>query len=57
MNILISAKRKEPYNPQVSIAAWPLIVKLEYEKKELEEEKVSLAQLAKENEDKARNEV
>ena len=57
MNILLSAKRKEPYNPQVSIAAWPLIVKLEHEKKELEEAKVSLEQMAKENEEKAMKEA
>ena len=57
MNILISAKRKEPYNPKGKTAAMPLQVKLEEEKKEFEEKRVSLEKLAKENEEKARNEA
>ena len=40
-NILISAKIKAPYNPQKATAAMPINVRLEEEKKILEEEKVS----------------
>ena len=54
---LIAAKMKQPYNPQVAIAARPQNVKLEQEKKQLEEEKVSLMKMARDNEEKAKNEA
>jgi hypothetical protein len=48
---------KKPYNPQGATAARPLNVKLEEEKKVLEEEMVFLQKLAKENEEKAKIEA
>ena len=49
-NILISAKIKTPYNPQSATAAMPVNVRLEEEKKNLEEEKISAENRARENE-------
>jgi hypothetical protein len=48
---------KKPYYPQGATAARPPNVKLEEEKKALEEEKVFLQKLVKENEEKAKNEA
>ena len=45
---------KQPYNPQAATAARPQIVKLEEEKKQIEEEKASFAKLARDNEVKAK---
>ena len=56
-NILISAKIKTPYNPQNAIAAKPINVRLEEEKKHLEEEKVSAENRARENEERANMEA
>jgi hypothetical protein len=53
-NTLISARMKQPYNPQAATAARPQIVKLEEEKKQIEEEKASFAKLARDNEVKAK---
>ena len=44
-NTLASARIKKPYNPQDAIAARPQNVKLEEEKKQLEEEKFFLQRL------------
>lgn len=52
-NILVSAKIKTPYNPQNATAAKPMNVQLEEEKNILEEEKVSLEIIARENEARA----
>jgi hypothetical protein len=56
-NILISAKIKTPYNPQSAIAAKPIHVKLEEEKKSLEQGKVSAEKKARENEERANKEA
>jgi hypothetical protein len=56
-NTLASARIKKPYNPQDAIAARPQNVKLEEEKKQLEEEKIFLAKIARENEEKAKKEA
>ena len=56
-NILISAKIKAPYNPQSATAAMPINVRLEEEKKQLEEEKVSAENRARENEERANKEA
>jgi hypothetical protein len=55
-NTLISARMKQPYNPKDATAARPQNVKLEDEKKQLEEEKVSLSKIARDNEQKAKEE-
>ena len=56
-NVLISAKGKTPYDPEKATVARPLNVKLEDEKKELEEKKVQAEKQAKEYEEKARVEA
>ena len=56
-NTIISAKQNEPYNAQGATAAKPKNVKLEQEKKALEEEKVSLVKVAKDSELKAKKEA
>ena len=48
---------KQPYNPQGATAARPQNVKLELEKKALEQEKVSLMKMAKDNATRAKKEA